>query len=176
VFRGSGVWSAYLCANVRRRGLRREGRLNCLSSYFVVFLARRACDYTLRRFCGRRSQTRRKCSFIKRPRTGRPRLATRQGPLSPSCKKDNTCENSVFVWAPVTLDLIHTAGVCVMSCSVAISSFLRHEVILGVWLGNTHPQCYSIRIGPCTFGETLHRRLSSLESIVLIVMVVGCHD
>ena len=118
MFRGSGVWSAYLCANVRRRGLRREGRLNCLSSYFVVFLARRACDYTLRRFCGRRSQTRRKCSFIKRPRTGRPRLATRQGPLSPSCKKDNTCENSVFVWAPGTLVQIHTAGVCVISCSV----------------------------------------------------------
>jgi len=51
------------------------------------------------------------------------------GPFPPSCKnvntcedsvckKDNTCENSVFVWAPGTLVQIHTAGVCVISCSV----------------------------------------------------------
>jgi len=31
-------------------------------------------------------------------------------------------------WMCAALCWIHTAGVCVMSCSVAISSFLRHEV------------------------------------------------
>ncbi|WP_157998479.1 hypothetical protein [Desulfosporosinus sp. OT] len=65
----------------------------------------------------------------------------------PSCKKANTCEDSVFgrrsnlerpvrVLATGTLGNhdtmpIHTAGVCVMSCSVAISSSAyRHSGVL----------------------------------------------
>ena len=75
-----------------------------------------------------------------------------------------------------------------MSCSVAISSFLRHEV--SFWVCDSAIlilsaivfvrgralsaililRRQSIRQWLSAFGISLHRRLTSLESIVLIVM------